>query len=131
VSKAICLFFILTFCAVSAADPIPRCWQADLPSEDIQDGLFRVYITTSGASARDVATVMGILSGSLAAQTGAAPSIDLERIELDMQSYTNYWEPTAAFPTLDAYKDAVLNSMAGALRFNVTFACAKVTHHGK
>jgi hypothetical protein len=121
----------MVFCAGSAADTIPRCWRADLPAEDIQDGLFRVYVTTAGASARDVATVMGILSGSLAAQTGVAPSPDLELIEIDVQSYANYWQPTAAFPTLAAYKDAVLKSMSGALQFNVTFTCAKVNHHKK
>jgi len=67
---------------------------------------------------------------SLAAQTGAGALTRSRTIELDMQSFANYWQPTAAFPTLDAYKDAVLNSCR---RFGVQrdFACAKVTHHGK
>lgn len=101
-----------------------------MPAEDIQDGLFRIHLKTSGTDARAVATVLGVVSQSLAAQNGVAPALDLSEIEIDAQSQDKYWQPSALFPTLDSYKSAVVDSLAGVLRFNATVECAKVNHHG-
>jgi hypothetical protein len=108
---------------------VPRCWIQDLPSEDIQDGLFRVQIMTDGTSAREVAAIMAILSQSLAYQKGVAPSSDLEHLEVDVFGETKYWQPSVVFPTLESYKTAVVNSLAPVLKFNAAIECAKVNRH--
>lgn len=112
-----------------AADSVPRCWRQDLQDEDIQDGLFRVQVATSNNGAREVAIVLAILAQSLSAQTGVAPSSDLEKIEIDMFGETKYWRPSVNFPTLESYKSAVVNSLAPVLKMNTVIECAKVNHH--
>jgi hypothetical protein len=125
-----CLLLILSGSALHASvEEVPRCWVEDLPSEDIQDGLFRVQIVTAGTSAREVAAVMAILSQSLAFQKGVAPSNDLEHLEVDVFGETKYWQPTAAFPTLESYKSAIVNSLTPVLKFNAAIECAKNNRH--
>jgi hypothetical protein len=121
---------ILLLATTAHADGIPRCWRADLPAEDIQDGLFRVHIATENREAREVALIMGTLGQSYAFQTGVAPSSDLQEIEIDMRGETKYWQASAAFPTLDAYKTAIVNSLAAVLKYDVLVECARVNHHG-
>ena len=48
-----------------AADvEIPRCWTTD-QAHAVQDGLFRVFISTNGTEAMQVALTIGLLSQSL------------------------------------------------------------------
>ncbi len=125
------LLALLVFCpAVFADPPVPRCWRLDLPGEDIEDGLFRIFIPTADTSARDVAMVLGVTSQALAVQVGVGTSRDLGRVEIDMLGEVKYWRPTAAFPTLAEFKSAILGTLEPALRRpGVSIQCAKINRH--
>jgi hypothetical protein len=86
-------------------------------------------IPTDLDSARDVATVMVILSQSLAGQTGAGALSDLSQIEIDVYGETKYWQPTAAYPTLESFKTAIVNSISPVLNLHATVECAQVNRH--
>jgi hypothetical protein len=124
-----CIILILAGNSVLAADDVPRCWVADQPSADIQDGLFRVMLPTDGSSAHDVADLMVLLSRSLAGQVGAGALSDLTQIEIDMYGETKYWQPTQSFPTLESFKNAIVSSLAPVLALHAVIQCAPVNHH--
>jgi hypothetical protein len=129
VRELLCIILTLIGVGAHAEGTIPRCWSADQPGQAIQDGMFRFQIPTDRSSARDVAEIMLILSQSLAGQVGAGSLSDLSAIEIDMNGETKYWQPTAAFPTLDSFKTAILNSMMPVMRFNIIVECAMVNVH--
>lgn len=108
------------------ARDIPRCWQADQPDKKIEvDGLFRVFITTSGLSAVDVAKIVEIVEKSLAPPAGVGSTPELDRIEIDAsEDATKHWQPSSTFPTLSSLKDAIRKSLELVLRTpQVTVEC--------
>ena len=112
------------------ADGVPRCWAADQPGVNLQDGVFRVMVPTDDTvSSHDVALIMLMLSQSLANQLAAGAPSDLRHIEIDMYGELKYWQPSAAFPTLESFKTAVLNSMAPVLNMHATIECAYNVPH--
>ena len=130
--KIVLILLLSVFSQVTfaAARGVPRCWKSDLPDQDIQDGLFRVLVTTNQTDALEIASVLAVLSQSLTAQAGVAASDNLDRIEIDVKNDLRYWEPSAVFPTLDSFKVAVLNGIAAVLRLpGVTVECALVGRH--
>jgi hypothetical protein len=129
--KASIFILLLTaaFTHASFAADVPRCWKSDQPGQDIEDGEFRVFIPTANHTALDVAEAFGIVSFSMASQIGAGASYNLDRVEIDLLGVTKYWQATAAFPTLDAFKDYILQSIKPLLSLpGVTIQCALVNH---
>lgn len=121
---------VLLMTAQTATAEVPRCWSSEHSSESIQDGIFRVFIPTPQTTAVEVATVMGILSRSLAGQVGVGAAENLEYIEIDVFGELKYWQPTVTFPTLESFKAAIVNSIAPVLDQNgVSIECAKINHH--
>jgi hypothetical protein len=108
---------------------VPYCWVADQPGQDLQDGLFRIFIPTTG-SALEVAQVLGLLMPALARQTGVATDMSLANVEIDMQSDLQYWQASGTYPTLESFKDAIVASLAPVLtQPGVAVQCAPVDHH--
>ena len=103
-----------------------------MADQTIIDGRFRIFIPTANHSALDIAKIFTILSYSLAAETGAGTPVGLDRIEIDASSEdaVTHWQPTAAFPTLSAFKDAILQTLAPLLNIrDVTIECEHVAKH--
>jgi hypothetical protein len=124
------VLILMLFGQAALADGVPRCWTADQPGAQIQDGFFRVFIPTGDHSARDVAAALVIASYSLAEKTAVGAADDLERIEIDLVGDTKYWRPTAAYPTLEAFKDAIIATIEPLLKIQgVSVECAALTHH--
>jgi hypothetical protein len=124
------VLLILTLFATSAqAGGVPRCWIADQPNQDIQDGVFRVMIATQGNSALTVAEAFAIASQSMGAQIGSGATFDLSHVEIDLYGNLQYWKPTGTFPTLTSFKDYIIASFEPLLTLpGVMVECATVDH---
>lgn len=117
--------------AGAAADnvPVPRCWRADQIGQDIDDGVFRVFIPTLGHDALAVARVLGILYDSMASQLAVGTSPTLDQIEIDVKGDLSHWQPTGTFPTLDSFKTYIVDSLSPVLSEpGVTITCSVVGH---
>jgi len=88
----------------------------------------REAIFLEGA-ALTVAKVFGIAAQSMAAQIGAGATSDLTNIEIDLFGNLQYWIPTGTFPTLESFKDYIIQSIQPVLtQPGVTVECAKTDH---
>jgi hypothetical protein len=114
---------------LAEAGSVPRCWNVG-QTPIIQNGLFRVFIPTSNLNALQVAAVIGVLSQSLTSQKGFAVTSTGDRIELDVFGDLQYWTASAAFPTLDSFKDAIVQSITPVLSVaGVSVECAASGRH--
>ena len=95
---------------------VPRCWQADQPGKRIEDGQFLIVIPTSTLNASEVAEVLGILQYAEVFQTGVNTSPNLDRINVQVEGDVSHWTKTAAFPTVDKFKNYIVKSISPVLR---------------
>lgn len=123
---------LLAFSSAAAwadAPGVPRCWSADQPGQEIQDGAFRVLVRTQDLSAQGVAQVLFLLQGAMAKQTAVGTTSALDTIEIDLSASVADWKPSAAFPTRDALKSFIQSTLSPVVMLpGVTIECLKVVH---
>lgn len=128
--KHIFLVAIGIFAWDTLAQGVPRCWVADQPNENIQDGVFRIFVPAENNSALTVTITFALASQAMAAEIGAGATPDLSAIEIDLFGNLQYWQPSGTFPTLKSFKDYIVASIEPVLtQPGVTVECAKVDVH--
>lgn len=140
--KMMMLLSVVLMSAVSAqaAVNVPSCWAGDV--KNVEDGAYRVTVSTKGLSARAYAAILSstLNSDALINYQGDGSDLSFDTIEMDFQAETaQQWADLAAgranAPSFEVIKQDVLvylnklSQMKGVSKIECA-PVVQIIHHG-